>query len=149
MTKKVVRLRIAVLIGTLLAALMAAGPAMAAPGNAAQTGNYGSAARISRPADNTISAISSIEEQPCTAGRATWVHMTVNGSTRCFGFKGTFYFSGNSTGWFCSGNNYGTVRYWRGNDYLSLGFTNGTNTNLGGGDVTLLTINGWRGSNTC
>jgi hypothetical protein len=140
MTKKVVRLWIAVLITTLLAAFMAAVPAMAAPVNAAQTGSHGSAAVLNSPA---------IQEQACTSGRATWVHMTINGSTRCFGYKGTFYFSGNSTGWFCSGNNYGTVRYWRGNDYLSLGFTNGTNTNLGGGDVTLLTINGWRGSNTC
>lgn len=151
MSRRACGLRVAaVMLTVLLGTFMAAVPAWAAPVSTALGGNSPAAHVNGAAVSDPVSGVSGdIQEQPCTSGRATWVHMTMNGTTRCFGYTGTLYFSGNNTTWFCAGNNYGTLKYWKNNTYYSLGFTNGTNVNLGGVDVTLLTINGWRGSNTC
>jgi hypothetical protein len=97
-----------------------------------------------------------IQAQPCTSGRATWFHMRIvigeNTSTVCFGFTGTWYFSGNLTEWTCSGNNRGTYGYTEvatGGSY-SLGFLPGFNKTWSIKiDSVYLTITGWSGSNTC
>lgn len=154
MNGKAIKPRIFItLLIALLGTLLAATPAWASSAGTAQVSTHKPAAHVSTFTGGgqiTITHISGdIQEQPCTSGRATWLHMTMNGTTRCYGFKGTLGFSGNVTYWFCSGNNYGTVKYWDGNDPVSLGFTNGTNISLDGGNVYLLTINGYRGSDTC
>jgi hypothetical protein len=146
------KLRITAILAVLLGTLVIGAPAWAASVGTAQTGSPASAAHVTNAvvSDPGTYAVANIQEQPCTSGRATWVHMTINGTTKCYGFTGTFYFSGNNTTYFCAGNNYGNLRYWEGNNYYSLGFAPGTRVNWPNGiNVTLLTINGWRGSNTC
>jgi hypothetical protein len=72
-------------------------------------------------------------------------------NTMCYGYTGTFYFSGNVTTYFCADNNYGTFKYYNNAGlYTSLGFLPGTVEHWSPGiDAVLLTINGYRGSNTC
>jgi hypothetical protein len=149
MTPRMVRLWLVVLLTTFLAAFVVAVPAMAAPVNAAQTGSHGSAARVSGPTDDMIKP-ANVTEKICGAGDNTWVHMTMNGQTYCFSGTGKFEFSGNVTGWFCAGNNSGTVYYVnRTGGIVDRGFTPGANENLGGSDVSELYIGGSRGSTTC
>jgi hypothetical protein len=145
MRTKVARLRIAVILAV-LGMFVTAAPAWAASVDTAQIGSHGPAAHVNGA---TVQVTPNIQEASCT-GRATWVHMTINGRTRCFGNTGTLSFTSNNTTYFCAGNNYGTLQYWLGGVYLPLGFTPGTVVHWSGGvDVVLLTINGWRGSNHC
>lgn len=146
MTPRVVRLWIVVLLTTLLAVFVEAVPAMATPVNATQTGSHGSAARVSGPVGDMIKP-DTVTGKICGAGDNTWVHMTMNSQTYCYTGTGDYYFSGNVTGWFCSGSNYGTL-YFSGSR-KPLGYTNGADTNLGGADVVELFIQGSRGSDTC
>lgn len=150
MIQKVVKLGIAALVTTSLAVFMAALPAGAAV-NSAQAGSHGSAARVSGPADDaTIANSPNTRSKICGAGDNTWVHMTINGSTLCYSGVGYTEFSGNVTGWFCAGNNDGVLDYLNSyDDPISFDFGPGTNTNLGGGDVTRLDITKTSGSNTC
>jgi hypothetical protein len=153
MSRKAVRLRVvAVVLTALFGMFMAAVPTGAASAATDQAGSHGAVAHASRTAINVPEsyAVVNITENACTSARATWVHITMNGTTRCYGGKGTFYFSGNNTTYFCAGNNYGNFRYFAGNTYHTLGFLPGTKVRWPNGvDATLLTINGWRGSNTC
>lgn len=57
----------------------------------------------------------SIQNQPCTSGRSTWVHVyTVSDGTFCLGFKGTYVFNYGNGRWvnkLTFGNNYGNIEY--------------------------------------
>jgi hypothetical protein len=128
MNGKAVKPRFITLLIALLGMFLAATPAWASSAGTAQVSSHEQTAHVSTFTGGgpvTVTNVSGdIQENSCTSGRATWVHMTMNGVTRCFGGTGTLGFSGNVTYWFCSGNNYGTVKYWKGGNPYSLGFTN-------------------------
>jgi hypothetical protein len=160
MEKKPFRLRIAAVpLAALLGVFAAVTPALGATAGTAQASSHGTMTR----ADGVVSGArtlvrpdTSIQQQPCTAARATWVHITQSEGTSltvtCFGFTGIWLFSGNTSWMVCAGNNYGTLRYYdpEHEAYETWDFSPGSVIAWSYGvDLTSLTINGWSQSDTC
>jgi hypothetical protein len=151
-TKKATTLWIAALM-MLVGMLMGASPALASTAGTAQAGSHHpTAPAVSRIASAGRYSVPNIQEQPCTSGRATWVHIkTLEHGTQCYGFTGTWYFSGNVLISFCPGNNRGTFWY---SD--SKGQEHSFNFEPGGATVGFMTggavklyISGWEGNYKC
>ena len=149
-TKKAITLSIGALM-VLLGVLMGTAPALASTASTSQAGShYATVPTVSSTVGGY--AVGNIQEQPCTSGRATWVHIkTLEHGTQCYGFTGTWYFSGNVLISFCPGNNRGTFWY---SD--SKGQEHSFNFEPGGATVGFMTggavklyISGWEGNYTC
>lgn len=154
-SSKTVMLGIAATLMVLLGVLMGASPALASTASAGQSGGNGLATYVNRAATYIPEsyAVGDIQEQPCTSGRATWVHIEfLSQGTLCYGFTGTWYFSGGYIPiHFCSGNNSGTFKYSdiNGNEH-SFNFGPGANISfLHTDDAVSLTITGYSGNDTC
>jgi hypothetical protein len=152
MRKKAVRLRIAaVLVTALLGMLGAVTPAWATTFSAAQAGSHSAIARA-----DVISVRPAISEQACTSGRATWVHIEMAAGTgltvKCFGGKGTQYFSANTSYYVCAGNNYGQLHYYDPHQgkYETWDFGPGHQIAWTYGvDISWLIISSWSGGDSC
>jgi hypothetical protein len=100
-----------------------------------------------KPAD--IHPQTSIEDEPCTAARSTWVHVySVDVGVFCLGFQGTWIFNNGNGRWANSvnfGNNCGNITFEWKNSWVYENFDQGSldwgNPNTA--DLWTLTINNW------
>jgi hypothetical protein len=158
MHRKAFRLRLAAvpLAAALLGIFAAVTPASAATTSIVQASSQSAVARTYSAVGARISVDTGIQEQPCTSGRATWVHMTMSedGSlvNKCYGYSGIFYFSANSTYYVCAGNNYGTMYYYDPHQGKYETWTFAPGHVIGwtyAVDISWLNISGWNGDSTC
>ena len=94
-----------------------------------------------------------IESEPCTSGRATWVHAYTDSGTFCLGYAGIYEWSVPPEIYtFCAGNNNGyyELYYEPTGTYSVVHFTHGFGLDYP--NLTLLVyveIVNWSGSDTC
>jgi hypothetical protein len=158
MNKKAIRLRIAAVpLAALLGMFASVTPALAATTGIAQASSPSTATRTySAVSGAKTPVIPDIQVQSCTSGRAQWVHMVLSYGTgletRCYGYTGIEYFSGNVTWHVCAGNNYGSIYYYdpHQNKYETWDFAPGhVIAWTYGVDISWLHISGYGGGDTC
>jgi hypothetical protein len=97
----------------------------------------------------------------CSSSQATWVHLYNSTTTwfldeadYCVGFKGTTSLPKNSTLWLCSGNNHGSLEWYKTvngvTTYYTGSFSEGNSYTFGTTVRVLhISIAGWSGSSSC
>jgi hypothetical protein len=136
-------------LGVLLASGMSASastravPSFVQPGTVAAGAVGGHVSHDSTP----------IQEQPCTSGRKTWVHIDSADGLQCFGFAGTAAFDPYPRLYeFCAGNNHGSFEVFDSDTgkYSSGNYSAGFARDYGNGIyIVSVTIKGWSGSDSC
>jgi hypothetical protein len=121
----------------------------------ALTGLLAMASAIPVAASPASAANPLIQDQSCTSGRATWVHIYFYAGTHCYGFKGLvdlpdFGGGGYNAQTVCFGNNYGVFWYDQNGHGYRQNFVSGEVDYFGSNITpTALEINGWSGSSNC
>jgi hypothetical protein len=153
-------LTLAVVLAPCLATAIPASAATSAPTHVAASAVTASPASAS-PARTDLAHLSAsgatvspaIEQESCTSGRATWVHVDTSYGLLCFGFAGTAKWSVPPLLYtFCAGNNYGYFETYNeaNGKYFVQHFTQGFGADFG--SLILLVyveIQGYSGSDKC
>lgn len=123
-----------------------AAPARATPSGTARIG-------LAPPPGQRVTASSDIEEESCTSGRATWVHIDTSYGLLCFGYTGVAEWEVPPELYtFCAGNNYGYFEEYNENngDYYLVQYNHGYGSDFGPLIlIVYVEIDGWSGSDTC